>query len=74
MKEENTWVNRPDTGTKEKAHAAETVVKETNAAETKDPNDYRKDLFWRGCPGPLPDGTCRTPEETCNSATCSARG
>ncbi len=33
-----------------------------------------KDLFWKGCPGPLPDGSCRTPEETCNNPSCSARG
>lgn len=34
----------------------------------------RADLFWRACPGPLPDGSCRTPEETCNNPTCPARG
>ena len=33
-----------------------------------------RDLFWKGCPGPLPDGSCRTPEETCNNPSCSARG
>ena len=33
-----------------------------------------QDLFYRACPGPLPDGSCRMPEETCNHPHCMARG
>lgn len=36
--------------------------------------DLPRDLFYRACPGPLPDGSCRMPEETCNNPCCMARG
>jgi len=32
------------------------------------------EIYLRSCRGPLGDGSCRMPEETCNHPTCPARG